>query len=906
MSERTNPQSTAAGRASAGRSQRWRFGDCQLDGLSLELTARGQRVKLEPKPLEMLMFLLRHPGEVVTKEELHESLWPGRILSESVLTKCIAKLRQGLGDEQQVIIKTVHGFGYRLIAPVTVEAAGPAPAPVSGLQPGDHPPLRPLWVLREPLGAGGQGEVWRAEHAKTGESRVFKFAHDAPGLTALKREITLFRLLQATYGPREDLLRLLDWNLEELPYFIETEYLDGGGLPQWSERRGGLAAIPLAERLALLVQLAESLAAAHAAGVLHKDLKPANVLVTTTGGATRLKLGDFGSGRVLDLARLERLEITRLGLTALPGDDEVGTPLYLAPELLAGQQPTVQSDIYALGVICYQMLCGDWRRPLAPGWEQAIDDPLLREDIAAAAAGDPAQRLPSAGELARRLRHLETRRTQRQARQEAEAEAARLRLAMEHHRNRRRQLRALLIVAALGLALSSAGLWQARRAQQRAEAAAAESQAAVSFLSEDVLAATDPFGGGRPTLSLHDLLNEAAPRLQTRLEDYPVVRARMGLAMGRAYEGLGDWRRARERLEIAQAEAAAALGEDASLSLEIAERLAYVAMLQGRYDESERLYQRLYDRRRAVLGERHADTLSARDGLAWLQYERGHFGEAAERYRALVRDYRGVDPRGLSSAQWSLAECQLELNRYDEAEQLIREVIASTSRLQGADHPRTLWQHTTLGDALMSQGRWDEAATVFDHAYSGLARAVGELHPYTLTALHYRGQLLLQRGDPVAALPLLRRAYDSRLQVHGAEHVWTLFSANRVGEALTQLGLAAEALPLLEQAHGAVLAAQGAAHPNTLLIQRNLAEALLARGQLARAEPLLVEALAIARRELPADNLRIAQLHETLAKLRQRQGRAAEAQVERLAAEAIYQRALGAAHPLSQRGALAP
>lgn len=884
------------------RAPRWRFGDCVLDGRTLELTVRGQLVRLEPKPLDMLMFLLRHPDEVLTKDELLEGLWPGRILSESVLTKCVAKLRQGLGDEAQSVIKTVHGFGYRLIAPVTVEHdAAPIAASTelrAGLSAGGHPPQRPLWVLREAIGAGGGGEVWLAEHAKTGERRVFKFATDAAGLSALKREVTLFRLLQATYGPRDDLLRLLDWNFEALPYFVEAEHVAGGSLLQWSERRGGLAAVPIAQRIALAIQLAEVLAAAHAAGVLHKDLKPANVLVAGTDAEPRLKLGDFGSGRVLDLARLERLEITRLGFTAMPADDEAGTtPLYLAPELLAGQQPTVQSDLYALGVMLYQLLVGDWRRPLAPGWERTLDDELLREDVAAAAAGDPLRRLTNAAELARRLRELDERRRQREHQRELEAEAAKLHAALERSRHRRKLQRAIAAVLALGLGLSSWGFWNARQAQHRAEAAAAEARAAVSFLGEDVLAATDPFGGGRPTPSIKGLLDEAAPRLATRLADYPAMRAEMGLAMGRAYEGLGDWPKARERLEVALAEAEAAHGENSELTLTIAERLGSLALLQSRYDDSESLYRRVYDTRRAQFGELDARTLSARDGLAWLQYERGRYPQAAALYEQLAKDYRGADEAGLTSAQWSLADCYLELNRTAEAEALMREVIATTSRLQGAEHPRALWQRTTLGDALMIQGRWDEAAALFDQAYEGLAATVGETHPYTLTALHYRGQLMLERGDPVAALPLLRRAYENRVLAHGVDHVWARYSANRVGEALVQLGLANEALPLLERAHEQSVKAQGPDHPNVLLIQRTLADALIALGQYERADGLLVEGLAHAQRVLPENNLRIGYLHESLGHLRALQKRHDEAQAQYEAARALYAKAIGPTHP---------
>lgn len=198
---------------------RWKFGELELDEASLELRRGDQVVSMERKPLELLMLLLRHPGEVLTKDEILDAIWEGRVLSESVLTKCVAKLRHSLGDESQTLVKTVHGYGYRLMAAVTrinLSAAAISPA-VSGLAAGDSPPLRPNWTLLQRF-AGSRGESWLVEHRRTREKRVFKFASGADGLRQLKREITIFRLLLDTHGPREDMLRLLDWNLDEPPF----------------------------------------------------------------------------------------------------------------------------------------------------------------------------------------------------------------------------------------------------------------------------------------------------------------------------------------------------------------------------------------------------------------------------------------------------------------------------------------------------------------------------------------------------------------------------------------------------------------------------------------------------------------------------------------------------------------
>ena len=164
----------------------------------------------------------------------------------------------------------------------------------------------------------------------------------------------------------------------------------------------------------MVANIAQTVAAAHAAGVLHKDLKPSNILVTAAADGTRcIKLADFGSASLVEPSRLEALGITSLGLTqpgVVSNASITGTLAYLAPEVLSGNPPTALTDVYALGVILYQTVIGDFGKPLSLGWEEHVEDPLIREDIAAAACGDPARRLKSAAELAERMRTLEERR----------------------------------------------------------------------------------------------------------------------------------------------------------------------------------------------------------------------------------------------------------------------------------------------------------------------------------------------------------------------------------------------------------------------------------------------------------------------------------------------------------------
>lgn len=182
--------------------------------------------------------------------------------------------------------------------------------------PGQEIPRRPRWFVQEKLGEGGFGEVWLAEHDKTRDKRVFKFCYETERLQALQREVTLFRLLKEDLGERGDINRILDWNFDEAPYFLESEYTASGSLLDWAENQGGLEAIPLETRLDILGQIAEALAAAHSVGVLHKDIKPGNVLIRTDrGDRPRISLADFGIGLMTDEARLENANITVLGMS---------------------------------------------------------------------------------------------------------------------------------------------------------------------------------------------------------------------------------------------------------------------------------------------------------------------------------------------------------------------------------------------------------------------------------------------------------------------------------------------------------------------------------------------------------------------------------------------------------------
>ncbi|HEV2701647.1 MAG TPA: tetratricopeptide repeat protein [Steroidobacteraceae bacterium] len=836
--------------AETGSARVWLFGAVRLDERSLQLTVRGQDVPLHRKPLLVLLHLLQHPGEVVTKDELAEACWPRRVLSDTVLTTTLNRLRQALGDEDQSLIKTVHGFGYRLAAPVRVEELGQAIPPRLALQAGEHPPLRPTWSLVERLGGGGSGEIWRARHDKTGDQRVYKFAVNADGLKAIKREITLYRLLRETVGERADLVRIFDWNLEHSPFFLESEYVLGGDVRQWSQAQGGLAEVTLATRLDIVAQCAEILAIAHGVGVLHKDLKPANVLVADPGPVPRIKLTDFGSGALLDSARLASLGITRLGYTTTIGafDSSSGTPLYLPPEVLAGQPATVQADVYALGIMLYQAVVGDWQRPLASGWEREVPDPLLREDIAAAVDGDPKRRLADAADLARGLRRLEERRTQRAAEEAERRRAKDLQERLARTELRRRWTVTTIAVLTLGLIATLFLYWQLRNSERGRELALAQArnEAAAASQINDYLtslfdAASPQIAAGRP-IAPRALVDAGQNQVANRFADQPLQRARLLGTIGSLYCKLGLPEECRKDLEqtlqlersnggvdplvqaqqrfwLAQSYAGQSRWDDADKTLR-----QVIAALEGRVAPTAST---LIAARRA-LGIALANEQKITQSIAELERTRtqlraagaGDSPDAADVDGALADSYADAG-RTAEALQLNIARMMTERARVgsgglryldalrnvahvnalaghlDQAEKAQLEVVTGYTRIYGEDAQAVLDAEGELADILNNENKIPEAIEWCRRVVAGFRGHSGVDNPDFAIALSNLAELLEQQGAYEQALPLLREAYGIIQRHFGNTNLQTFVVRGNLGRLLTFMHRDPEALEWL-------------------------------------------------------------------------------------------------------------
>ncbi|MEQ8354790.1 MAG: serine/threonine-protein kinase [Kiloniellaceae bacterium] len=237
-------------------------------------------------------------------------------------------------------------------------------------RPGDKIPGHDL-RLESLLGQGGFAEVWKAHHTERAAAPpvALKFCLDMELLPSLKQEIELLDRLQ-DQSPEKDFVQLLQTAYSADPPFLIYEYIDGGNLTSWLESFGGKAPKPK-EVVAVLKMAARALTVAHDNKIVHRDLKPANLLVTSQG---RVKVADFGIGRFMaasEAAEGGREIEASINPTLIHG---AFTPIYCDPARDRLAAPSPQDDVYALGVVAYQLLVGNVTWRMDGGWRRRLED----------------------------------------------------------------------------------------------------------------------------------------------------------------------------------------------------------------------------------------------------------------------------------------------------------------------------------------------------------------------------------------------------------------------------------------------------------------------------------------------------------------------------------------------------
>ena len=695
-------------------------------------------------------------------------------------------------------------------------------------------------VLAE-LGRGAAGIVYRARQENPAREVAVKILrpHEAGSAESRAR----FRLEAATVAALD--------HPGILPVFSVGEH---DGLPFYTMK---LCRATLAERLdryagqwrtsaQLVATLADAMHHAHRRGVLHRDLKPGNVLFDE---AERPFVSDFGLAKVA-VAAGSGGPVTRPLLV-------MGTPGYLAPEVLQGgaSQATTAADVYALGAILHELLTGS----PPPGNEAASAvRPGVPRDLAVITAkclqAEPAARYATAETLATDLRAWLAGRPI-SARPTGWPETA-VRWCRRHPGGAVSVGLATLIVLLFAVGGPIFAL-RLDRERARATTEAAISKAIADFLQNDLLAQASPDQQPDRNLPLRTVLARAAKKIEGRFTDQPLVEAALRVTLAETYRSLGDYVLMQHNLERTVEIRRSLLGAENPQTLQALDHLAGALLLQGKVAEAESLARHTLEERRRVLGPDHPDTLESMETLGEVLIWAGKMPEAEAVYtQALASESRVLGPerpRTLGTMV-GLAEVFSNELRYEKSEALQLQALAIRRRVLGLEHPDTLGSLNHLSLLYAREGKFPAAEAISEQAIAIQIRTLGPEHPDTINEKHDLASCYLFEGDFARAEKLERTILPINRRILGSDHPVTIYMMKVLAQALAFQGKFAEAEALFVEALGVCRQSFGPENHETVEVMSRQGFLYQQEGKLGEAEKLLRQALEICQRVSGADN----------------------------------------------------
>jgi serine/threonine protein kinase/tetratricopeptide (TPR) repeat protein len=736
---------------------------------------------------------------------------------------------------------------------------------------GGPPPARPIaegpgsrvgpYRLARKVGEGGMGAVFLAEQERP-VRRTVALKVIRPGMDSALVVARLEAERQAlAMMDHPNIARFLDAGTTDSgrPYFV-MEPVDGVPITEYCDRNR----LTPKERLELFVLVCQAIQHAHQKGIIHRDVKPSNVLVTLVDSRPVPKVIDFGIAKAIDQRLTERTLFTHFGAL-------VGTFEYMSPEQAEMNALGVdtRSDIYSLGVLLYELLTGTTPLERARLRGAALSEllRLIKEEeaprpsarlsssqdlplIAAARSTEPARlsglvrgeidwivmkclekdrtrRYDGAGGLARDIqRYL--------ADEPVEAgpptAGYRLRTLARKYRTPMRVAGAFVLLLVLGVVVSIQQALRARAAERQAIGARddaaeqlrqakrseARAQAVLKFFQDKVLSAARPKGqegGLSRDATVREALDRAEPEIAAAFAGEPLVEASIRNTLGVSYQYLGDHEKA-----LAQHRRAIAL-------------------------------------RRQELGPEHPETVGGMNDLAIILLQSGRSAEAQkilEEAVAVKRRTLGPEDKGTLHAMTNLTIALAMQGLLEDAAKLVEEYLEIQQRVEGPESIFTLRSTYNLAIMRRQLGRWAEARPLFDESLRTLRRVFGPDHQDTLRAVDGLGELLLDQRRPAEARALFEEALKGQRQVLGPTNEETILTMIDLADAARLQGHLDEARKLAEEADALNRRTLGPEHPQTLFGLTILSSVARDQGHLDKAREGYEQALAALRRTFSA------------------------------------------------------
>jgi tetratricopeptide (TPR) repeat protein/predicted Ser/Thr protein kinase len=674
--------------------------------------------------------------------------------------------------------------------------------------------LGPYRILRE-LGRGGTGVVYLADRAD--DQFDLQVAIKLIGGVATPdaaRQLRHERQLLATLD-HPNIARLLDGGetADGHPYLV-MEYVRGSPISAACEKRQ----LSVTERVRLMVEIAQAVNYAHQRLVVHRDIKPGNVLLREDG---RPVLLDFGVAKLLHAEGPN--PVTQPWLT----------PAYASPEQLRCEPVSTGSDIFALGILLFELLAGrlpprgqnEIPRPseLAPAARRATIKGDLDAIVRRACAQDVRDRYATAQAMSEDLERWLAGFPVHAARRGWGYAAWKL--------IRRRPIESVMFVALL-VAL---GVGAVRLAEQRDRATrfARDAETVTAFLT-DLFRQAEPGSSGPRLLTAVDLVAFGEQRLQDREDLPPHLRARLAGTLGEIYRSLGQPKKATELL-IAAVDAAHESGATP------AERAQYLRLLGSALDH------------------------------------RGRYAEAQQRYEEVLALLSPYDDAGQNATDLSkLGLMQSRQRMFDEAGATLRRARVLAHSSLGTQHPTTNEIELYLAEMLALEDRPQEALGLIDAPIARMRTALGPRDPALLAAMTIQATVLREAGNFLAAERVLLEVLRHRRFIL-AEDSWLISSVHdSLGHVYYEQGRTLEAGKQFQESLELSRRSLAADDPALASNLNNVAELYEEQGDYVRGLPPMREALALAERNASDQELPLFRYRQNLGRMLLLSGEAAE------------------------------
>lgn len=660
------------------------------------------------------------------------------------------------------------------------------PASLTQFEPMPVPERVGRFLIERQIGEGGMGLVYAARQENPARTVALKLLR--PGIVSpsmLRRfhqEVAALATLNHAGIAHIYEAGTMEGNLSgarfEQPYFA-MELVDGEPLTHYAARKN----LSIPERLELFLYVCDAVQHAHQKGIIHRDLKPANILVESTRVA---KVLDFGVARIASNDFETRSMQTQSGQL-------IGTLAYMSPEQAAGDKDRLdtRSDVYSLGVVLFELMTG--RLPYEVSGKslatvakiisetrhlslKSIDRRLssdLDTIVSKALEKDPSRRYASVHALADDLRRFLAH----------DPITARQPSAFYLIKKFSRRNRGLVAAAGVAVVVLVAGVlvggWLAFErgvALRESERQKLIAEAVNEFLTKDLLASADPGNQPNRNISLREVLDRAALRIDHRFHNAPSLEASIRTTLSNTYKALGEYNPA-----LTQAKGALELLQTSGFETdrELIQAMNRVASLErslGRFTDAEKRFRDSYGLALQAFGPEDETTLSILNNLALL----------------LEKDARPA-----------------------EAARILEEVVGTRMRVLGEQHEKTMTSINNLALVYVTLGRYDEAEPLYLKELEYSKRTAGPEHPGTLISINNLAVMYVRRGEPLRAEPLVRQALEARTRILGPDHPHTIESLGTLGDICAKTGRTADAEQMLTDALQRCERSLGQEHPLT-------------------------------------------------------------------------------------------